>query len=110
MQLTDRNGDGLTVDLSGSVTLQDVVDKINTQIQSHNGQEGASQVNITAGINSADNGIQLVDASGVSGTLTAANVDSNNTADKLFGANKTSTSAISTAATCIFASFPATLY
>lgn len=94
LQLTDRGGDGLAVDLTGSVTVQDVVDKINSQIQTHNAQEGASQVNITAGINSAGNGIQLVDASVASGTLTAANVNGNDTADKLFGANKTSTTAI----------------
>ncbi len=94
VQLTGHNGNGLTIDLTGSVTLQDVANKINSQIESHNGQEGASQVKITAQINSAGNGIQLVDTSGVTGTLTAANVSGNNTADKLFGTNKTSTTAI----------------
>ncbi|MEI8371719.1 MAG: flagellar filament capping protein FliD [Planctomycetota bacterium] len=94
VQLTGHNGNGLTVDLTGSVTLQDVANKINSQIASHNGQQGASQVKITAQINSAGNGIQLVDTSGVTGTLTAANVSGNDTADKLFGTNKTSTTAI----------------
>ena len=93
MKVTDRNGDNLTVDLTNSETLQDVVNKINTQIETHNAGEGATQVNITATVNSAGNGIQLVDSSGVAGVMSVANVDGNDTADKLFKIGKTSSAA-----------------
>jgi flagellar hook-associated protein 2 len=79
MKLTDANGIAVNVNLSGSVTLQDVVDKINSQVQANNAQNGAPAVGITAAVNAAGNGIQLTDSTGAtSGTLTAANSNSAN--------------------------------
>ncbi len=79
MKLTDRNGDSVNVNLSGSETLEDVVDKINSQIQTANAQPGAQAVGIKAQINQAGDGIQLVDTTGATnGSLTAANSDSAN--------------------------------
>jgi flagellar hook-associated protein 2 len=79
VKLTDRNGHSVNVSLSGSETLDDVINKINGQIQTANAQPGAQTVGITAQINQAGNGIQLVDTTGAtSGTLTAANSDSAN--------------------------------
>ena len=79
LKLTDRNGNGINVNLSGSETLEDVVDKINGQIQTANAQPGAQAVGITAEVNQAGDGIQLVDTTGAAnGSLTAANSDSAN--------------------------------
>ena len=76
MKLTDRNGNSVNVNLSGSETLEDAVDKINGQIQTANAQPGAQTVGITAQVNQAGDGIELVDTTGaVAGTLTAANSD-----------------------------------
>jgi flagellar hook-associated protein 2 len=79
MKLTDENGNSLNINLSGSVTLQDVLDKINSQIQANNARPGAQIVGITAQVNGAGDGIRLTDTTGAaSGTLTAANSDSAN--------------------------------
>lgn len=60
--LTDRSGDSDTVDLSGSKTLEDVINAIN-----------AADVRILARVNAAKNGIELVDQSGsTSGNLIVA--------------------------------------
>lgn len=84
MKLTDRNGNSVNVDLSGAMTLQDVVNDINSQIQTANAQPGATAVGITAEVNQAGDGIELVDTTGsATGTLTAANSDGTNTAVKL---------------------------
>ncbi len=42
-KLTDRNGNSINVNLSGSQTLEDVVNKINGQIQTANSQPGADR-------------------------------------------------------------------
>jgi flagellar hook-associated protein 2 len=79
VKLTDGKGNSANVNLAGAVTLQDVVDDINHQIQTQNAaQPSAQAVGITAEVNAAGNGIQLVDTSGGSGPLTAANSDSAN--------------------------------
>ena len=78
MKLTDGSGNSVNVNLSNAVTLQDVINDINGQIQSNNSQAGAKAVGITAEVNAAGDGIQLVDTSGGSGALTAANSDSAN--------------------------------
>ena len=73
LSLTDRSGHTDVVDLSGAETLEDVVEAIN-----------ASSVSILARINSAKNGIELVDTSGTTtSNLIVANGDATNTADKL---------------------------
>ena len=41
MKLTDGNGNSVNVNLAGAVTLQDVINDINSQIQSNNAQAGA---------------------------------------------------------------------
>ena len=76
MKLTDRNGNSVNVNLSGATTLQDVINDINSQIQTANAQPGATAVGITAQVNQAGDGIELVDTTGSAiGTLTAANSD-----------------------------------
>jgi flagellar hook-associated protein 2 len=78
-KLTDGNGNSINVNLSAAVTLQDVVNDVNGQIQTQNASLPSGQaVAITAEVNAAGNGIQLVDTSGGSGPLTAANSDSAN--------------------------------
>jgi flagellar hook-associated protein 2 len=79
LKLTDRKGNSVNINLSGSETLEDVVDKINGQIQTANAQPGVQAVGITAQINQAGDGIELVDTTGsTNGSLTAANSDSAN--------------------------------
>jgi len=73
IELGDRGGASDTVDLSAAETLEEVVDAIN-----------AAAVNITAAVNRAQNGIELVDTSGNNAAnLLVANADATNTADKL---------------------------
>jgi len=73
LELRDRSGASDTVDLSAAETLEEVVDAIN-----------AAAVSITAQINRAQNGIELIDTSGSqTGNLVVANADATNTADKL---------------------------
>jgi flagellar hook-associated protein 2 len=88
LQLTDQAGHGVTVDLSGAETLQDVVDTINTAAAS-----AAAKVGIVASVNSAGDGIQLTDTSGgTQGSLTAADTqDGTTTATKLGIAGSSST-------------------
>ena len=75
--LTDRADNSADVDLSGAQTLEDVIDAVNN----------ASGVQITAQVNQAGNGIELVDTSG----QTTSNLkvddfaDGTTTATKLFG-------------------------
>jgi flagellar hook-associated protein 2 len=77
LKLTDRNGHGVNVNLTGSETLEDVDDKINGQIATANAQPGAQTVGITAQVNQAGDGIVLVDTTGASmGSLSAANSNS----------------------------------
>ena len=73
MDLTDRRGVSATVDLSGSETLEEVIDLIN-----------AADVGINAQVNRARNGIELVDTTGASaGNMIVVNADATVTADKL---------------------------
>ncbi len=73
MDLTDRRGVSATVDLSGSETLEEVIDLIN-----------AADVGINAQVNRALNGIELVDTTGASaGNMIVVNADATVTADKL---------------------------
>lgn len=73
LALTDRSGATATVDLAGSQTLDDVIDRIN----------GAG-LGIKAELNEAKNGIQLVDTTGATtSNLIVADGDANNTATKL---------------------------
>ncbi len=77
LTLTDGNGKSVSVNLSSAVTLQDEIDDINSQ-------SAAANVDITAEVNDAGDGIQLVDTSGGSQPLTAANgSDGLDTATKL---------------------------
>ncbi len=76
MKLTDGNGNSVNVNLTGATTLQDVINDIIGQIQTANAQPGAQAVGITAQVNQAGDGIELVDTTGsATGTLTAANSD-----------------------------------
>ncbi|NQT38326.1 MAG: flagellar filament capping protein FliD [Planctomycetes bacterium] len=73
LELTDRSGTSDTIDLSGAETLDDVIGAIN-----------AAGVAVTARINTARNGIELLDTSGAyAGNFIVANGDSSGTADKL---------------------------
>jgi flagellar hook-associated protein 2 len=83
LQLTDRAGHGVTVNLSGAETLQDVIDTINTAAAS-----AASKVGIVASVNSAGDGIQLTDTSGgTQGSLTAADTQDGTTTATRLGIN-----------------------
>jgi flagellar hook-associated protein 2 len=71
--LTDRAGNSANVDLSAAETLDDVISAIN-----------ATGLAITAGVNSARNGIVLRDSSGATTShFIVANADATNTADIL---------------------------
>ena len=73
LELTDRSGATNTIDLSSAETLDDVIDQINS-----------AGVGIVAAVNSARNGIQLVDTTGVSASnLIVTGADETNTAEKL---------------------------
>ncbi len=74
LDITDRSGATATVDLSSAVTLDDVIDAINA----------AGGVSVTARVNAARNGIELIDTSGgTSSNFIVANGDGTNTADAL---------------------------
>ncbi len=90
--ITDRAGNSADVDLSGAETLEDVIDAIND----------TSGVQITAQVNQADNGIELVDTSGqTTSNLKVDNFDDGTTtADKLFGAAVNVAATAPTQATC----------
>ncbi|MEI8197133.1 MAG: flagellar cap protein FliD N-terminal domain-containing protein, partial [Phycisphaerae bacterium] len=62
VKLTNGNGEATNVDLTGSSTVQDLLDKINAQ---------TGTTSITASVNSAGNALQLVDASGGPGFFSA---------------------------------------
>jgi len=73
LSLTDRSGASATVDLSGSETLEDVIDAVN-----------AAGLGIVARVNQARNGIELADTTGASASnLIVANADATATADRL---------------------------
>ena len=58
MTLTDGNGNSVTVNLAGAVTLQDVIERHQQPVGRR------ASVGITAEVNAAGDGIQLVDTSG----------------------------------------------
>ncbi len=100
MTLSDGNGNSVNVNLAGAVTLQDVIDAINSQIETQNtrsAKSGGPAVDITAQVNSAGDGIQLTDTSGGAAPLTAANgSDGLDTATKLGFATATGPGSSST--------------
>jgi flagellar hook-associated protein 2 len=75
LDLTDRSGASVSVDLSAAETLDDVLDAINTQA-------AAAGVKIAIGVNDSRTGLELTDTSGAAGPLVVAN-DAKNTADQL---------------------------
>ncbi|MFO7902633.1 MAG: flagellar filament capping protein FliD [Pirellulaceae bacterium] len=73
IDLTDRSGMSATVDLSSAETLGEVIEQIN-----------GADVDITAAVNDARNGISLRDTTGgTTSNLIVANGDATNTADAL---------------------------
>jgi flagellar hook-associated protein 2 len=66
ISIADRTGASATVDLSGANSVQDVIDDINN----------TAGISVTASLNSAGNGIQLVDKSGGTGNLVVGDIDS----------------------------------
>ncbi len=77
IDLTDRAGNSTTVDLSGALSVDDVINDINTAAAN-------ASVGISASVNQAANGIQLTDTSGsTAGNLIVANGDSTDTATLL---------------------------
>jgi flagellar hook-associated protein 2 len=73
LSITDRAGATATVDLSGAQTLDDVIKSIND-----------SSVGVEARINSARNGLEIVDTTGdVASSLIIASGDATGTAEKL---------------------------
>jgi len=84
VDLTDRSGATATVDLSAAETLEDVVETINT-----------AAVAITARINDAKNGIELVDTSGgTASNLIVADADDTESATRLQIAADTSITSV----------------
>jgi flagellar hook-associated protein 2 len=63
---TTRAGQSVTVDFTGAQTMQDIINRINTQVPG-----------ITADINSIGHGLALTDTSGGSGALGVADVQGN---------------------------------
>ena len=73
LSITNRNTVTTQVDLAGSTSLRDVIDKIN-----------ASSAGVTASLNRSRTGLVLRDVTGATaGNLIVANGDSNNSATKL---------------------------
>lgn len=62
LRIQARDGSTVDVNLDGAVTLQDVIDAINTAAQ-------AANVNITASLNAVENGLRIDDATGGTGAL-----------------------------------------
>ncbi len=74
LELTDRSGHPEVADLSNAETLDEVIDAINA----------IEELGITARVNRARNGIELIDTTGLSdGPLIVASGDSTETAEKL---------------------------
>ncbi len=71
--ITDRSGSSATIDLSGTSTLNDVIDAIN-----------AAPIGVKAQLNRTRTGIELVDNSGATtGPLAISNADGSNSATRL---------------------------
>jgi flagellar hook-associated protein 2 len=80
LDLTDRNGHSATVNLSSAQTLQQVINDINQAKDAHGDKLG-----ITAEINAAGNGLELVDTTGstASNMIVANDADETGTATAL---------------------------
>jgi flagellar hook-associated protein 2 len=79
--ITDRAGHSTDVDLSNAETLEDVISAINNAAST-----APTKVKITAQVNNAGNGIELVDTSGsTTGNLKVQDYDDGTTTTKLFG-------------------------
>jgi flagellar capping protein FliD len=77
IDITDREGHSTTVNLSSALSVDDVVNDINTAATN-------AGVDITASVNQAANGIQLADTTGsTAGNLIVANGDSTDSATAL---------------------------
>ncbi len=74
--ITARDGTQLWVDLAGTTTVQDVIDRINAN-------PDAGPASVTARLAVVGNGIELVDASVGAGTLTVETVDGSSAAKHL---------------------------
>ncbi len=73
LSITNRAGTNTNVNLTGSVSLRDIIDKIN-----------GSNAGVTASLNKSRTGISLQDVTGsTANNLTVANNDTNNSATKL---------------------------
>ena len=85
-QVTRQDGTKFTVNLTGAVTIQDVITKIN-------GADGNTVANphVTAAMNATGNGISLTDASVGPGKLTVTDLNGSTAADAL-GISKTALS------------------
>ena len=73
LEITDRDGGSATVDLSSAETIDDVLKAINAE----------AAVDVTAQLNAARNGVELIDTSGGSGNLVVASGDATDTAELL---------------------------
>jgi len=62
LKITAKDGNAFTVNLDGSTTIQDVIDKINAAA-------GAAGVAITASLTTTGNGVSIVDGTGGGGSL-----------------------------------------
>jgi flagellar hook-associated protein 2 len=69
LDLTDRDGNSATVDLSSAQTVQQVIDAINQATDTATN----TKLGITAQLNAAGNGIQLIDTTGGAGKMIVAN-------------------------------------
>jgi len=81
IKITDRAGNSADVSLSSAETLEDVINAINAAASA-----ATPKVKITAQVNDAGNGIELVDSSGsTTGDLKVQDYDDGATVTKLFG-------------------------
>jgi flagellar hook-associated protein 2 len=87
LQITDRNGVAATVDLAAAETVGDVISLVN-----------AASPQVSASVNSARNGLTIVDQSGGAGALVVASGDATNTAEKLGLAVNQSTASVDSGA------------
>ncbi len=76
IDIQDREGDSVLVDLSGAETLQEILDTINTAA-------AGAGVDVTVGLNDAGNGLLLTDNTGATGNLMVGNVAGSQTATTL---------------------------
>ncbi|MHC4885086.1 MAG: flagellar filament capping protein FliD [Planctomycetota bacterium] len=76
--ITDRDGNTTTIDLTGAVTLQNIIDTINTTAAA-----AIPPVRVEAGLNKAGNGIEIKDLTGGAGNLIIQNSGGSTTATDL---------------------------